>query len=100
MKFVLPVLLALSLAACSTAHVRTSTVRTSEQTVTVIQDAYAMKTTGTVYPATAETLSPSQQRLTSSDCAKNFDDTISYLEYLMQQKQLQQQQSAQPGLID
>jgi hypothetical protein len=92
MKFVLPVLLALSLAACSTADVRTSTVRTSEQTVTVIQDAYAMKTT-TAVPATAATLSPNQQRLTSSDCAKNFDDTISYLEYLMQQKQLQQQQA-------
>jgi hypothetical protein len=92
MKFVLPVLLALSLAACSTADVRTSTVRTSEQTVTVMQDAYAMKTT-TAVPATAATLSPNQQRLTSSDCAKNFDDTISYLEYLMQQKQLQQQQA-------
>lgn len=94
MKFVLPALLSLSLAACSTADVSTSTTRTSEQNVTVMPGAYAMQTT-TVVPATAATMAPNQQRLTSSDCAKNFDDTISYLEYLMQQKQLQQQQVAQ-----
>lgn len=97
MKVVLSVLLSLSVAACSTADVHTSTTRTSERNVTVMPGAYAMQTAAVV-PATAAALSPGQQRLTSSDCARNFDDTISYLEYLMQQKQTQQQQMAQSGL--
>ncbi|HEU4837906.1 MAG TPA: hypothetical protein VFS88_00675 [Micavibrio sp.] len=87
MKVVLSVLLSLSVAACSTADVHTSTTRTSERSVTVMPGAYAMQT------ATAVTFAPNEQRLTLSDCARNFDDTISYLEHLMQQKQLQQQQA-------
>jgi hypothetical protein len=95
MKVVFSVLLSLSVAACSTADVHTSTTRTSERSVTVVPGAYAMQTAAV--PATAAALSPGQQRLTSSDCARNFDDTISYLEYLVQQKQAQQQM-AQSGL--
>ena len=81
MKFVLPVLLSLSLAACSTADVSTSTTRSSENVVTIMPAQYAMQT-GTAG------LTPDQQRLTSSECAQNFDSTISYLEYLMEQEQL------------
>jgi hypothetical protein len=84
MKFILPVLLSLSLTACSTADVGTSTTRSSEQVVTVMPAQYAMQTATTG-------LNPNQQRLTSSNCAKNFDSTISYLEYLMEQEQLKKQ---------
>ena len=93
MKFVLPILLSLSLAACSTADVSTSTHRSVENVVTVMPAQYAMQTTTTrtVSKYTAEGLNPNQQRLTSSDCAKNFDSTISYLEYLMEEHQKKKQ---------
>lgn len=80
MKLALPILLSLSLAACSTADVSTSTTKSSENVVSVMPVQYAMQT-GTTG------LSANQQRLTSSECAKNFDSTISYLEYLMEQEQ-------------
>lgn len=94
MKFVLPVLLSLSLAACSTADVSTSTTKSSENVVSVMPAQYAMQTTTvrTVSQATpTDGLNPDQQRLTSSECAKGFDSTISYLEYLMQEHQKQKQ---------
>ena len=92
MKFVLPVLLSLSLAACSAADVSTSTTKSSENVVTVMPAQYAMQTatTRTVSQATpTDGMNPNQQRLTSSECAKNFDSTISYLEYLMEEHQKQ-----------
>lgn len=90
MKFVLPVLLSLSLVACSTADVSTSTTKSSDNVVTVMPAQYAMQTATvrTVSQATnADGMNPNQQRLTSSECAKNFDSTISYLEYLMKEHQ-------------
>lgn len=79
MRKVFAIFACLILAACNHASA------VSESKVTVMPATYALSSTAT---ASAQTLSPNQERLTSSECAQNFDSTLSYLEYLMEQEQL------------
>lgn len=71
-------LLSVTLAACSHTSDRTST---QSSNVTVMPGTYAV----------AAKSSTPHTPLVSSECAKGFDSTISYLEYLMEQRQAQAQ---------
>lgn len=72
-------LLSITLAACSHTSAQTSTQSSSN--VVVMPATYAV----------AAKSSTPHQPLVSSECAKGFDSTISYLEYLMEQRQAQAQ---------